>query len=86
MNKQILDLREELNEIDQKLGKLLVRRFEICKKIGENKKENNLPIEDLEREKEIINEKINQLDIPEDFVEELFLLIFKHSKKIQNGN
>ena len=39
-----------------------------------------------ETSKEIINEKINQLDIPEDFVEELFLLIFKHSKKIQNGN
>jgi chorismate mutase len=86
MNKQILDLREELNEIDQKLGELLIRRFKICKEIGGCKKENKFPIEDLVREREIIDKRINQLDLPGEFVEELFLLIFKQSKRIQNGN
>lgn len=85
-NENIMHLREELNEIDEKLGKLLIRRFEIAKEIGRHKKENGFPIEDLQREREIIDNRIDKFNLPDCFVEELFLLIFKHSKKVQNGD
>ena len=84
MNKQILDLREELNEIDQKLGELLIRRFKICKEIGGCKKENKFPIEDLVREREIIDKRINQLDLPGEFVEELFSISNKNINFIES--
>ena len=85
-NGNILVLRKELDEIDRRLGGLLIKRFQICRKIGEHKKENGLAIEDLDREKQIIDNKIKEFNLPKEFVKELFLLIFKYSKKMQYGN
>ena len=75
--------RQQLNEIDKELIKLLEKRFEISKQIGVWKKQNNKPVEDLERERQIIENKLQQSQLPKEFIEELFQLIFKQSKKMQ---
>ena len=47
--------REEINEIDDAIICLLGERMEIIRNIGKHKKENNLPITDKIRFKEILN-------------------------------
>jgi len=85
MNPQkICTYREGINKIDTKLLSLLKKRFKICKRIGEYKKQNNLPIEDLKREKQIIKSKIKSSNLSEKFTKELFKIIFKESKSIQS--
>jgi len=77
------DLREEINEIDTSLILLLKKRFDISKDIGKYKIENNLPIENKEREKEIIASIVETSGLDEDFISDVFNLIFKESKRLQ---
>ena len=79
----LIELREEVNEIDNKIMKLIVRRFDIALDIGKYKIKNKLLIEDKKREEEIINSRINSSKLSENFVRELFNLIFEESKHIQ---
>ncbi len=58
MNNEIKLLRKQLDTLDNSLLTILEKRFQLCKKIGDNKKKNNLKIKDSKREKEILNHKI----------------------------
>jgi len=62
----------------------LEKRLELTKIIGRDKKQAGLPIEDLQREKEIIEDKIRKSGLRPEFIEELFNTIFKESKRLQN--
>ena len=76
--------REEIEKIDEQLFNLLSRRMSISMKIGEYKKENNLPIFDAKREEEL-KEK-NLLLVEEKYrhsCAEVFELILKLSKDFQ---
>lgn len=84
VQKQILNYREEINEIDAKTLALLEKRFVVCKKIGAYKKKNGLAIEDLEREKQVIKNRINKNSLSSNFITKLFQLIFEESKGLQN--
>lgn len=53
--KELLELRETLDEIDKALIKLVARRFQVTKQVGILKKEKNLPSTDSTREKEQAN-------------------------------
>jgi chorismate mutase len=75
--------RDGIDNIDNQLGKLLEERFDLCKKIGEYKKDNCLKITNNNREKEIINRICRNTNLSEDFVKDLFGLIIGESKKIQ---
>ncbi len=79
--------RKEINQMDQKILELIVKRLGLAKKIGEYKRENNLMIRDKEREAEIIkdrSEKFRQLGFDdEEFVKRLFELIMKKSREVQ---
>ncbi|MBM3233886.1 chorismate mutase [Candidatus Pacearchaeota archaeon] len=77
------ELRREIDKTDAKILKLIEKRFEISKKIGEIKKENHIPVEDCERENEIINKEANNSRLSRKFISELFNLIFKESKEMQ---
>lgn len=79
----LLKFRRKLNKTDNKICSLLEKRFKIVEKIRQYKKENNLPIEDKKREKEIIDNKCKKTRLSKDFTKKLFKLIFKESKKIQ---
>lgn len=56
------DLRNEIDFIDKELVKLLEKRMNISVKIGEIKKEKDLPIFDEKRENEILENRISILE------------------------
>ncbi len=49
-------LREELNEIDEEIFRLISRRLKVSSRIGQYKQKNNLPIRDLPHERSIIQQ------------------------------
>jgi chorismate mutase len=74
----LVQLRSELNEIDEKLFTLFIKRYKLCKKIGEIKKSLNIPI----YQPQIYNDKLNRIiekaqveNIPKDVVEKLYNII-----------
>lgn len=76
--------REEIEKIDEQLFNLLAKRMNVSMRIGEYKKENNLPIFDAKREEEL-REK-NLLLVEEKYrhaCSEVFELILKLSKDFQ---
>lgn len=76
--------REEIEKIDEQLFNLLAKRMNVSMRIGEYKKENNLPIFDAKREEEL-KEK-NLLLVEEKYrhaCNEVFELILKLSKDFQ---
>jgi chorismate mutase len=83
MSESMKDFRRELDFIDRELLRLLEKRFRICREIGLYKKKNGILVEDLSREKQIISEKIKITRISPLFVRDLFELLFKESKKLQ---
>ena len=48
-------IREKINNIDNQLIELWQERMELCLSVAEFKKENNLPILDVQREKELLD-------------------------------
>ena len=56
------ELRKQINEIDDELLSLYLKRMNISKQIGQYKKEHNLPIYDSKREEELINNLLNKID------------------------
>ncbi len=83
---ELLNLREQISEIDRKVLEQLEERMRISKDISKVKKETNLPIEDKKREEELILNRQSYTSINKEFVEDLFKLIIKESKRIQNDN
>lgn len=79
--------RKKIDEIDTKLLKLLAERLEIVQEIGEYKKKNHLPIQNQERERKMIKDRIQKLKEfgfdDEELVQELFELIMKKSREMQ---
>lgn len=56
------ELRKQINEIDDEILSLYLKRMDISKQIGQYKKEHNLPIYDSKREEELINNLLNKID------------------------
>jgi len=52
-------LRKEINEIDVGMAQLFEKRMQICKKIGEEKKERGRSVKDEGRESAIIEKNRN---------------------------
>ncbi len=79
--------RRKIDALDDQLLELLAQRLEICKEIAEHKKKNNLPIQDREREVEIINngiETFKRLGFDDqEFVTKIFELVMKKSREVQ---
>lgn len=84
------DLRLELDNIDQEVVKLLVKRFHITDEIGAIKLEQGMNIYDESREK-VIYDKIRQIcyetltedDDISDIIVEIYTLIMLNSRKRQ---
>jgi chorismate mutase len=53
MMQDIQKLRKRIDEIDEQILRLLSERAEICRSIGFLKRDNEIPITDLNRESEI---------------------------------
>lgn len=78
------DYRNQINDIDNEIVKLYIERMEVVKQIGNYKKENNLPIKDSFREKELL-EKITEMagEDYENDIRSLYSLIFELSRSRQ---
>ena len=78
--------RKQIDKIDRKLVKLIEKRMDIARCIGEYKKEYDMDILDNEREMEIINTRTSQIKNPEykKYAKEFFENLMCISKKVQN--
>jgi chorismate mutase len=87
VNKEIKNLRAEIDKLDQKLLKLLKQRIHITEKIGKIKKSNSSGILDTQRESEIFSNLLamgGNLEIRDDFIISLWRQIIEYSYKVQN--
>ena len=85
MDKRILNLREQIDNIDAKIISLLKSRMDISKKVGELKTALCIPVEDKGREDEII-QRLGELadeNLKEEQLIRIFMAVFKSSKQIQ---
>jgi chorismate mutase len=85
----IEELRSEIDNVDDELLALLAKRKEIIRLIAAYKSEHHLDIVDSGREKQLLSRlmeeaELNGLD-PE-FINELYNLIIKNSRKEQEKN
>lgn len=79
-------IREEINNADSKIFDALVQRKEAVLRVAEYKKENNLPIRDIEREKEILSlkkKKAQNLGLSEELIEKIFRLMIEDAVEAQ---
>jgi chorismate mutase len=87
MNKLDLNsLRNELDEIDEKVLKLLSKRFDITLNVGKYKHKNNLEIFQQNREIKLLDSKIKiglEFGLDKIFVKEIFQKIMDESKNKQ---
>ncbi len=81
---KIVELRRKIDDYDDKILNLLVKRFEISHKIGSIKQNSNSEIQDFDREKDIINRLVNKFSmINQEHIKSIFNQIFNVSKLIQ---
>ncbi len=79
------DIRNEIDKLDNELIKGLVERFSLVTEVVNYKMENNLEIEDSNREEEIlkkIEEKIDDVELIQR-INEIYLCLFNQSKLYQ---
>lgn len=78
--------RKEIDKIDKELLTLLAMRLSIVLKIRKYKNLKKLPVEDKEREKEIIQklkDRGKENNIPSHVIEDIWEIILNQSKKIE---
>ena len=85
--KELTDIRKELDGIDGRLLSLLIDRQELVEQVIAYKNKHGLPIRDLAREEEILNNKINlaQDKLDPDFVKDIFRRIIEESCRLQES-
>ena len=78
---KIGNLRKKIDRLDLELIKVIDKRQKMANEIVKIKIKNEIPIEDLKREKEIINQLSKKSKLSNEFIEDIFQVIFKKSKK-----
>ena len=86
MDKRILELRKQIDAIDEEIIQLLKNRMNISKDVGDLKEELHIPVEDKTREKEIIDRLTERAgkNLSEQQLIRIFTAVFKSSKQIQS--
>jgi len=80
-NKELIRMRKEIDSIDETLMSLLNKRVGLAIAIGKVKIKENLPIQNKEREAEVLS-KTQKFD-NSNFVCSIFTKIIEESRKIQ---
>ena len=86
MDKRILELRKQIDMLDEEIIQFLKKRMRISKEVGKLKQKLEIPVEDKSREREIIerlNEQAGQ-NLSEEQLIRIFTAVFKSSKQIQH--
>jgi monofunctional chorismate mutase len=81
----LIDLRKQISNIDDEIRKLFLMRLEISKKIGEYKKDNNLPIYDPKREQQLMKHQRQMInnDALWIYFEPFYQVMLDLSKEVQ---
>lgn len=80
-------LREQIDEVDNRILTAVAERMELVKEVGEYKKENSLPVIDPEREKVVIIKKIEQgakKGLSENFIKKLWRMFIDEAYILEN--
>ena len=85
MDKRILELRQQIDKLDEEIIRLLKKRMGISKKVGKLKEKLDIPVEDIARENEIIDRLTPQAgrNLSEEQLIRIFTAVFKSSKQVQ---
>lgn len=86
MNSTLEDSRKEIDDIDEKILKLLSERISLVEKIGRYKKQKNLPSLDEKRWNQVLNlslKKAESLNLSKEFIKKMMSLIHKYSLRLQ---
>ena len=85
MDKRILELRQQIDNLDEEIIQLLKKRMGISKEVGKLKEVLDIPVEDKNRENEIIDRLIQQAgrNLSEEQLIRIFTVVFKSSKQVQ---
>ena len=79
-------MREEINQIDQKLVDLFRRRMELSKSIGAYKQERQLPVQDPARERELLGRVAEQAGAEQsEYAQSVYQTILAVSRSYQNA-
>ena len=86
MDKRILELRQQIDTLDEEIIQLLMKRMDFSKKVGKLKEKLDIPVEDKSRENEIIDRLTQQAgqNLSEEQLIRIFTAVFKSSKQIQS--
>jgi 4-amino-4-deoxychorismate mutase len=83
----IMDFRRELNSVDEQIMQLLGRRYEICRAVGEYKREHNVPMMQPARVTEVKERcarMASQHNISPDFARRLFGMIIEEACRLED--
>lgn len=83
MDNELVKLRKEIEEIDNKIFEFITKRMDVSKRIGKFKKKSGEVIEDKGRERILVDRILGEYDLPIELVEEIYAVFFKHSKIAQ---
>lgn len=86
MEKELKNIRENIDEVDVQIMALLARRISLSKLAGEYKKKYNGKILDSDRIKEVLKEKeklAEELNLDVDLVNGIFKKIIENSMEVQ---
>ena len=83
--KKLEEVRIEIDQVDQALIKLIIKRINLSKEVKAVKLASGKTVFDPNREREVI-EQLKEIIPPEhhDYLETLYTLIFDYSKAVQN--
>lgn len=82
------EIRTKIDELDNKILRLLKERFTLMPEVINYKIQNNLEIFDESREQEVLKNKVSaakEFSMDEKFVTEIYQLIMDQSKEIQKN-
>ena len=77
------EIRVNIDNVDNQLKELFIKRMELVKEVYQYKKENNLPVKNNEREAEIIEKRTSDLSEFKDETREFFKDLIDISCKYQ---
>ena len=85
MDKRILELRRQIDNLDEEIIQLLKTRMGISREVGKLKEKLDIPVEDTNRENEIIERLTHQAgqNLSEQQLIRIFTAVFKSSKQVQ---
>ena len=85
MDRRILELRQQIDDLDEDIIRLLKKRMGISKEVGRLKEKLDIPVEDKSRENEIIDRLTQQAgrNLSEEQLIRIFTAVFKSSKQVQ---